>query len=172
VFRTIPRYEEDGLGLPYPIILIDGAEEEIDDASGEVVGISVPNTEELVAAVAITRALHPLKLDGSEVRFIRRAIGMQSKDFAVSLGMDPATFSRWENNKQECGGWADKEVRMAAVIALADQVPGLTVDAKDVIGLRIIPREGGEWPRIEMRLVRHEADASGETAGGWDKMAA
>ena len=27
MFRTVDRYEEDGLGLPYAVTLIDGAEE-------------------------------------------------------------------------------------------------------------------------------------------------
>ena len=104
MFRTIPRHEEDGLGLPYPVVLIDGAEEEIDDTTGEVVGVSIPDMEELVAAVVLARVLHPLQLDHREVRFIRQVIGMRAKDFAQALDMAPETFSRWENGKQELGG--------------------------------------------------------------------
>jgi len=171
MFRTLPRHEEDGLGLPYPIVLIDAAEEEIDDATGERVGISIPDTEELAAAVAIARVLHPLQLDGREVRFIRRAIGMPAKEFAEALHLDPATFSRWENNKQTVGGWADSQVRMAAVIALAGRAPGLSVDPKEVIGLRIRQRCENEWPMIEMHRVH--GGAGGHRGNSWDsKLAA
>ena len=168
MFRTIPRHEEDGLGLPYPVVLIDGAEEEIDDATGEPVGISIPDMEELVAAVALARVLHPLQLDGREVRFIRHAIGIQAKDFARALDMAPETFSRWENGKQELGGWADMGARMAAVIHLRDRAPGLSLDTKDVTGLRIRRRAEGEWPTIEVRRVRHPAGLCGDAGAGWD----
>ena len=170
MFRTLPRHEEDGLGLPYPVVLIDGAEEEIDERTGERVGIFVPGMESLVAAIAVARALHPLQLHGSEVRFIRRVIGMPAKEFAEALGMDPATLSRWENGRQTVGEWADKEVRMAAVILLADRVPGLGIDRKEVVGLRVVPRTEDDWPTIEMRRV-HRGDAGGsERADCWDAL--
>ena len=54
MFRTIPRHEEDGIGLPYPVVLIDSAEEEL-DASGAVVGLSVPDLEGLAVSVAVAR---------------------------------------------------------------------------------------------------------------------
>jgi DNA-binding transcriptional regulator YiaG len=93
MFRTVDRYEEDGLGLPYAVTLIDGAEEQIDDDTGKVIGISIPAMETLVAAIAVTRASIPVQLSGDEVRFIRGVIGMGSKAFAESLEMDPSTFS-------------------------------------------------------------------------------
>lgn len=174
MFRTIPRYEEDGLGLPYPIVLIDVAEEEIDDETGESLGVSVPDREQLAAAVAVVRAVDPLQLDGREVRFIRNVIGMLAKDFAAALHLDPSTFSRWENNKYEPGGWAEGQVRMAAIIALRDRVPGLSVDLKDVIGLRIRVRRENEWPIIEMRRVHRDPECPGGEGDGYDitKMAA
>jgi DNA-binding transcriptional regulator YiaG len=167
MFRTLPRHEEDALGLPYPIVLIDGAEEELNEA-GEPVGVSIPDMEELVAAVALARVLDPLQLDGREVRFIRHVIGMQAKDFARALDMSPETFSRWENGKQEVGGWADMGVRMAAIIHLRERAPGLSLDTKDVTGLRIRRRAEGEWPAIEVRRIHHGAGRSDGASEAWD----
>ncbi len=170
MFQAIHRYEEQSLGLPYAVVLIDGAEAEIDDATGETVGISVHAVEKLAASVAMIRALDPLQLDGREVRFIRRVIGMSAKDFAESLPIDPATFSRWENNKQIVGEWADKQVRMAALIALRDRAPHLTVDPKEVIRLRVRVRQPDEWPHLEMRWVHLGDVARADAADTWDTM--
>lgn len=167
MFRTIERYEETGLGLPYPVVLLDGAQEEINHA-GERVGVHVPDMEGLVACIALMRALHPQALDGREVRFIRRVLGRSAKDFAEALVLDAATLSRWENNKQAVGGWADKQVRLAAVAVLKDRVPGLSLDTKAVFGLRIQQAPEGHWPQLEVRRVHHADAMHRHGAQDWD----
>ena len=164
MFRTIPRHEEDGIGLPYPVVLIDSAEEEL-DASGAVVGLSVPDLEGLAVSVAVARALHPWQLAGSEVRFLRHVLDLSGRQMAQALGMDHATLSRWENGRQELGGWADKQVRYVVLLMLHDRAPGMRADAKDAVRLRIVPRPPGAWPVFEMRRV-HGA----ESVEGWDRM--
>lgn len=165
MFRTIGRYEDTSLGLPYPVVLINSAEEEIDDETGERVGVSIPNMEGLVATLAVTRAFHPVQLDGAEVKFIRRAIGMSAKSFAESLALAPETLSRWENGKQVVGDWADKQVRMAAIILLGDRAPASKVDPKAIIGLRSRPQRPGETIVIELQLDRHNAESNGDEWG-------
>ena len=165
--RVLPRYEERGLGLPYPVVLINAAEEH-SDAAGNVLGVSVPNLEGLAAAVAVARAFLPVELTGSEVRFMRKVIGMSAKDFAEALKLDPASLSRWENNKQTLGGWAESQVRLASVAILAQRMPSLKPDMEKLF--RMVPRkreEGEAWPLFEMRLepqraadVRHAAGES------------
>ncbi|MGI4799527.1 MAG: helix-turn-helix domain-containing protein [Janthinobacterium lividum] len=160
MFQKIERYEETGLGLPYPIILVGAAEEEIDETTGERIGVSVPNMEGLVAAIAITRALLPQRLDGAEVRFIRRALNMTAKDLAESLEMAAATLSRWENNKEGPGAWADKQVRMAAIIKLRSQVPHWNGDDRAIVHMKLHPQQDGAWPHIEMGIVDLSATGS------------
>jgi len=157
VFRTIHRYEETGLGLPYPVFLIDAAEEEIDEATGRRVGLSVPDTEGLAAAVAVARSLHPRWMDGSEVRFIRRVIGMTPRDFSVAFDLDPVSFSRWENGKQQVGAWADRHLRMTAIIMLRDRIPALSIDPKAVLSLTIDESSQSAWPRISLRRAASAA---------------
>ena len=170
MFRTVERFEETGLGLPYSVVLLHSAEEEVDDVTGEVVGISVPDMENLVVSVALTRALDPMQLCGEEVRFIRQAIGMSATAFADALTLDKATFSRWENGKQELGEWADKQVRQIAVIELVRKVPCLSIDPKNIVRLRTRKPQKGEYPHIEMRRVQI---GSGEPCAGeeaWDML--
>ena len=151
MFRTIPRYEEISFGLPYPVMLIDSAEEEIDDATGDIIGVSIPDMEKLVACLAITRALIPQRLDGQEVRFMRLALGMTATAFADALQMDKATFSRWENNKQSLGAWADKQVRLFVVLALSQLASSSKTNPGDLIRLQVIDRQPDQWPHIALK---------------------
>jgi transcriptional regulator with XRE-family HTH domain len=153
MFRTLDRYDDTSLGLPYPVTLLNGAEEETDDETGERIGISIPHLEDLVSVIAIARVLLPLQLDGAEVKFIRRAIGKSAKDFASSLEMAPETYSRWENGKQTVGGWADRQVRMAALILLGDKAARIECDPKSVVDLRIQPRQQHEIPLLTVRYA-------------------
>ena len=166
--RVLPRYEEKGLGLPYPVVLINAAEEHT-DAAGNVLGVSVPNLEGLAAAVAVARAFLPVELTGSEVRFMRKVIGMSAKDFAEALKLDPASLSRWENNKQTLGGWAESQVRLATVAMLAQRMPSLKPDMEKLF--RMVPRKrekGEAWPLFEMRLEpQHVADTARATGESW-----
>lgn len=156
MYRTLESYEDRSLGLPYPVVLFNGVEEEIDDATGERVGVSVPYLEDLVATVAIARVLHPLQLDGAEVKFIRRVIGKSAKEFAANLEIAPETYSRWENGKQTVGAWADKQVRLAAIVMLRKKVARVNVDAAAVVNMRIQPRASGDVPHMEVKLVHGE----------------
>ena len=163
--RVLPRYEERGLGLPYPVVLINAAEE-YTDAAGNVLGVSVPYLEGLAAAVAVARAFLPVELTGSEVRFMRKVIGMSAKDFAEALKLDPASLSRWENNKQTLGGWAESQVRLATVAILAQRMPSLKPDMEKLF--RMVPRkreEGEAWPLFEMRLETPRVNEAPRSAG-------
>jgi DNA-binding transcriptional regulator YiaG len=167
MFRTLARYDDSSLGLPYPVTLLHGAEEEIDDQTGTRIGISIPHLEDLMATLAISRILLPIQLDGAEVKFIRRVIGKPAKDFAASLEMAPETYSRWENGKQVVGGWADRQVRLAALILLGDKAARVSCDPKSVVDLRIRPRLPEETPHLEVRyLKRNDMDDA------WDMPAA
>ena len=163
--RVLPRYEERGLGLPYPVVLINAAEEHA-DAAGNVLGVSIPDLEGLAAAVSVARAFLPVELTGAEVRFMRKVIGMSAKDFAEALKLDPASLSRWENNKQTLGGWAESQVRLATVAILAQRMPSLKPDMEKLF--RMVPRkreEGEAWPLFEMRLEPQRAADVRRAAG-------
>ena len=76
MFKVLETYEEDGLGLPYAVTLVNAAEVEIDDDTEEVLGVSVPDMEGLAAAVAMARALLPAGLLPAEVKFFTTVLDM------------------------------------------------------------------------------------------------
>ena len=161
--RMLDRYEERLTGLPYPVTLIAAATEVTHPRTGAVLGVAVPESEELAAAVALALCFMPVRLLGVEVRFIRRVLGMTGQDLAAAVEMDPATLSRWERGKQDVGAWADKAVRMAAVLRLQDRAPGSSLRPADVVALRLAPRAASVFPAIEVRLA---GDGGEEGSGG------
>jgi transcriptional regulator with XRE-family HTH domain len=97
---------------------------------------------------------------------MRKVIGMSAKDFAEALKLDPASLSRWENNKQTLGGWAESQVRLATVAILAQRMPSLRPDMEKLF--RMVPRkreEGEAWPLFEMHLEPQRAADVRRAAG-------
>lgn len=158
MIRVIENYELVGLGLPYPVMVLNAAEEFVDDVSQATVGIRVPNLEGLVAAVALVRCLMPLQLSGKEVRFVRRALNLTQRALADRLEIEATeTISRWENdNAGVVGGYIEKLLRSIAVIELQDKAPGVTSGPQLIPALRIWPRREGVWPKMVAHLVAAE----------------
>ena len=71
------------------------------------------------------------------MRSIRKAMGLTGQRLAEVLGMDNATLSRWERDKQQVGLWADKALRMAAILCLQGALHGETSIGPRVVFLKI-----------------------------------
>ena len=156
--NVLDRYEEKLAGLPYPYksSCSTRPKKSLHPKTGKILGIAVPDAEELAAAVALALCFMPVRLSGTEVRFIRRVMGMTGQELASAVEMDPATLSRWEHGKQDVGGWADKAVRMAAVLRLQDRAPASSLRPEDVVSLRFAPRRADSHPTIEVHRVGSE----------------
>lgn len=166
--HVLDRYEEKLMGLPYPVVLLNAAEEITHPKTGTVLGVAVPDAEELAAAVALALCFMPTRLSGAEVRFIRRVMGMAGQELAAAVEMDPATLSRWEHDKQTVGGWADKAIRMAAVLRLQDRAPASSLRPEDIVSLRLTPRPTDSHPTIEVHRVGSEDAGTESEVKGWD----
>ena len=118
--------------------------------------MAIPDAEELAAAVALALCFMPTRLSGAEVRFIRRVMGMTGQELAAAVEMDLATLSRWEHDKQTVGAWADKAVRMAAVLRLQDRAPASSLRPEDIVGLHFAPRPAELHPTIQVHRVGSE----------------
>jgi len=169
MFRKIERYEERALGLPYPVILENAAEELLDEVTGERIGVRIPNLEGLAAAVAVVRCLCPLQLCGAEVRFIRRVLDMTQEELANALELDAKeTISRWENDARPCGGYVEKLLRYTAINKLGKRATGLSAD-KDAIGdLKIVRREHMTLHGITASLSDASSASTKEPVPEWD----
>jgi transcriptional regulator with XRE-family HTH domain len=74
----------------------------------------IPNMSDLINAVALAVILQPTKLNGQEVRFLRKLVGKNNKDFSRLLNVDNTHLSKVENglNGMEIGDQLDKYVRV------------------------------------------------------------
>ena len=66
---------------------------------GAVLRTDIPNLPGLLAAVAVFRSTMERKLNGQEIRFLRKTMEKTAKELAAKLDVAEETVSRWENNK-------------------------------------------------------------------------
>lgn len=90
------RYEESG--LDYVVLL--GVEERSCDGCGEN-ELVLPRIAELHRVIARGVAEKEGRLEGQEVRFLLKFLGLSGANFAKSIGVSAETFSRWENDNLE-----------------------------------------------------------------------
>lgn len=74
----------------------------------------IPNMDGLMLTLATAIVCSPQKLDGEEVRFLRKYVGKSATEFARFLHIDPTHLSKIENEKTEIGSSLDKLVRLVA----------------------------------------------------------
>lgn len=168
--RIVPEFEEDLLGLPYPVLLIDSVIEEFDPETGEALTHTIPALDSLVAAVAIVRALTPVKLAPEEVRFVRKAMDMTGRDLAEALNTTPETVSRWENGGQAPGEFVERLLRHLVCGRLRDLAPAIDVDPNAITTMRVL----AEWPpgseyRIALTRVILKDACTRHKQDTWDR---
>lgn len=101
------HYTECGLENVY----LEGVELLVCEQCGAVSPI-IPKIEELHSRIAQTIINNPGMLSGSEVKFLRKQLGVKARDWALYIRIDPSTLSRWENENQQIGPQSDMLVRM------------------------------------------------------------
>lgn len=79
----------------------------------------IPAMDKLHALIAEALICKPARLQGKEVRFLRKYMRKSAREFAKILHMDPSTVSKWENNEDPVGQQSDLLIR-ALVTAKED----------------------------------------------------
>lgn len=69
----------------------------------------------LMDEIAFAVAGQPWKLRGSDVRFLRKYLGMTGLAFGKLVQVEPETLSRWENDQQDIGKNSDRLIRFVVV---------------------------------------------------------
>ena len=118
--HVIPEFVDEQMGLP--VVLVGSAYE---TKSGDVSGVVVPDIAALEAAMSMARIMDPFKMSGSDLKFLRKAIGMKAIDIARFLEVTPETVSRWENAREPISNQAERIIRLKVYNALRDRAPGV-----------------------------------------------
>lgn len=161
--RVLPEYAEELLGLPYPVMIHGAAIAKVDTETGEVLGIAVPDSEGLAAAVAMTRCLLPVQLAAEEIRFMREVIGLRSGEMAAAIDVDPSTYSRYESGAQGVGECVERALRIYVCASLAEKV-AIPFDARKLTGMRVTRRSSDTpWPEMTFGRIRMKVMGAGHS---------
>jgi len=115
-------YHVDTLGAPFKVILKNGVKFGVDKETGEET-VSIPDTIGLINAVVRARVCHARKLNGEEIKFLRKAVGVRAKVLAEFLDMTPEHFSRCENGMKTMSVQSEKQFRISAYLASMLETP-------------------------------------------------
>jgi DNA-binding transcriptional regulator YiaG len=135
--RRIDEYDASAL-VGLHTIVCDAAIERIDEA-GEP-SIELPKLQELIASAAILRCLLPARLQGSEMKAMRKAMRMTLADLARKLDARtaPETVSRWEAEAQPMGAYAEKLLRLLVCETLKGSAPGIEYNASMIVNMTVL----------------------------------
>ena len=89
--------------------------------------------------MAITRSNDPLKLNGRDIRFLRKALGYSGKELAGRMEVTAETVSRWENDRELIGSTSEKLLRLIVGGMLEDEAPAIDFDSDAIVNMRIQP---------------------------------
>src|SRR5437016_3592241 len=89
----------------------------------------LPRMNGLMRTIALALITKPYKLDGQDIRFLRKFLGLGSEAFAAILDVDRSHLSRVENGITPVSATSDRLVRLIA-LGLGE---GLEQKARDVI---------------------------------------
>lgn len=137
--RTLREHRTDALGLP-GVTLLGIARELCCTNCGQHLGVSYPNLEGIIAALALARSEAPQKLHGAEVLFMRKALGWTARELASRLGVREETVSRWEHDHEPIGPASEKLLRLMVVELLSSEAPAMRPDRRKIlIGMKTKP---------------------------------
>lgn len=109
-----------------PDILVDGLEHGSCPNCGELV-LGIPRSQELDALILQSLLDKPSSLAGTEVRFLRRSLGLKAVELGKALAVNEQQISRWETGKRPMPPAADRLLRLLVAMEYALPAPDLTV---------------------------------------------
>ena len=127
---------KEKLGIKNVLIVGGVVSRSVCPTCGEV-GITIPDLPGLIAAVAVARVRTQWRLEGDEIRFLRKACELTAKELAELLQVTAETVSRWENGKAPIGPSTEKLLRIHVGLALKERAPGVQFDQNEIVRLKI-----------------------------------
>ncbi len=81
----------------------------------------IPRITRVHQMIALAVLHKPHRLNGGEVRFLRKHLGMNGDEFSKMIHIDRTTLSKWENDDDPVGDQSDRLIR-AVVLGLSDEL--------------------------------------------------
>ncbi len=83
--------------------------------------VTIPQVERLHQLIGRDVCCSKGLLEGEEIRFLRKELHMQAKDFAKILSVRPETLSKWENSHNQISPASDKLIRTLYILFISEQ---------------------------------------------------
>jgi len=140
----VGNYQFKEVGLP---VVLMGIELVRCDNCGTTEPI-IPNLNGLMDAIAYAVISDKCKLDGAEIRFLRKYLGMSAAEFSQLIHVDPATISRWENGPQNPGPQADSLIRLTVL----NNTPTLRLNIEEMMTMIATIQHCGPPRKRQLRI--------------------
>lgn len=101
------HYKESGLDN---VFLMNIDSYNCDECNEKVV--CIPELGELSRAIGRALLKKPSLLNGKEIRFLRKNMGLKALQLKEMIGIDNSTISRWENGTQKIAPSHDRLIRV------------------------------------------------------------
>lgn len=99
----------------------------------------VPDGDGLTRAVAMAIVGKRQRLVSSEIRFLRKQLGLSGIGLAMHLGTTPESVSRWEHGRTPMGTTADRLLRLMVIVAHDTAYPLNSLRTMALDGPKTIP---------------------------------
>lgn len=109
------QFEAKDLGAPFKVILHHAVTVKKDEKTGAVLSYKIPDLEGLIRVVVMSRVLHPRKLTGPDLKFVRKGIEMKQKDLASKIEISVEHLSRCETGALPMSPSSEKLFRIFAL---------------------------------------------------------
>jgi hypothetical protein len=119
--------------------------------------VIIPNVQGLIAAVAVSRVMIPLKLRGKEIRFLRKAVELSPEELSNTVDVRADGISRWENDKEVINSRSEKLLRLFVGKKLA-HLTAIKFDADAIFSMKFRAWRSLQHP-LEMHFVLNKRQA-------------
>ena len=168
--KVLAKFDASGLlGTPFQVFIEDAVKEKSCVECGEVLGHVIPMPDNLVAVAAVLRATNPIKLNGAEIRFLRKSVGLKAKEIANRMDISAEQFSRYENGKRPISEVYEKLLRAEVCLHHLESIKRIDVDVRGLLAMKIISVRDVGKP-LSLHLVRVPSD--GDSSVKWRNEAA
>lgn len=107
-------FEAQYLGAPFKVVLHE-AVTVVHAEDGSILKYTIPDPDGLYRSIAFKRLVHPRKLSGEDVRFLRKALGIRQKQLAEKIEVSPEHLSRCEKGVHPLSPTSEKLLRVYAL---------------------------------------------------------
>lgn len=109
------QFAATDLGAPFKVVLHHAVTVTKDEKTGAILSYKIPDLEGLIRVVVMSRVLHPRKLSGPDLKFVRKGIEMKQKDLASKIELSVEHLSRCETGALPLSPSSEKLFRIFAL---------------------------------------------------------